>query len=209
MSFIITLAGLIISVLLLAQLFNESRLQVKQVRRIFGNLVIQAEYDPFTQTESESVIYYPIVSTSITCGRQGSKKRYYIDLPIPTSDTDLKESAVEFVIEPDGKMLKLFIRALDQEEFWVYSKDNKEVDLYMKEIPVKVDENGKYCVDESKLPTPPSRLVYIEEKNGLKKEIKSDRAYYEGRQKIQLSVGDIIVIGGTLFSIRYEGGSDL
>lgn len=53
--------GLVVAVLLIVQLRSEAESQNSQIRNAFGHLVI-------TVKAKEAVIY-PVVSTSITCGR--------------------------------------------------------------------------------------------------------------------------------------------
>ena len=196
---LIILFGLAVVILLLGQLRNEERVQRQQIKKLFGNLAIkvsclsQNTEDIFERPLSKKPrVLCPIISTSITCGREDKNGSYQLDLPIPTGDKDLTGTAVEILIEPDRDCLLLYVRLLEQPFMWVK----------------KASEDGSYCYADAritsnedmaslKLPPVPSILKSsTAERNQVEVYKKSD--------KVRLCIGDSILIGNTLLEITYD-----
>ncbi|MBE6686485.1 MAG: hypothetical protein E7591_04550 [Ruminococcaceae bacterium] len=192
---IVVWTGLIAVLLIFIQLYNETRAQNRQIRKMFEHVFIRVygikdnEISPLAvPVRDESIVEYPLVSTNITCGRKTDQTRFKVDMPIDTEDITLKETAAEFCIEPYENSLKLYIRPLDQDVIWFggLGKSSKEAVCIMKN-PVK-DENGEWI-----LPPPPAVF------NDKMPEYYSPTNHYPS-----LKIGDVVVIGQTKFVIGYD-----
>lgn len=203
--FLLILLGLTVSVLLFVQLHKETLLQNKQVRYAFQNLVLEVHCPPGAQApvirpaHSDPDVVYPILSTSITCGKKTDKPRFRTDLAVATSDEQLVETAAEFTIDPDGKVLKLFVRRLEQPSLLVCSEDNKTLQY----IPTKLVKNPDWTPDMGRrdkylpaegIPMIPAEFYHPEQ------------TFYchKPTAKVPLSIGDKILMGNTLFVVRCD-----
>ncbi len=200
---LIMAAGLIIVALLFVQLNNEARMQNKQVKKFFNKLALYVYYVPENEDDGERVCgVYPIVSTSITCGRR-CQGQHQLDLPIPTDDKGLAGTAAEFFIEPDAGNLQLFVRPLEQKEMWVCNADRSRTVLLVKdEAPYLLgNDNGKVtdAVDRQsmggsnyRIPRPPAEVSSGVHKPDISTEKKPLRLGYK------------VLMGNTLFEIDYD-----
>ncbi len=201
MSYTLIIAiGLILSLLLFAQLRNEAASQNEQVKTAFGNICIEVRCmpvnadAPVVKTGTAPDIKYPIVSTSITCGRENKNSHYQVDLPIPTGDKNLKTTAAEFFIEPYNSSLRLYVRCLEQPEIWVCSRDEKIVERAIS----KTTFEKEMADNDAAKATPPS--IFCKKSKAI--------GPYKGKKRLALQVGDSILMGDTLFTIAYDGGDN-
>ncbi len=189
---IIIIGGVVIAVLLLLQLRNEAGAQSRQVKTLFGNLALEVyctpagEKAPLTHVGQQKPRYvYPIVSTSITCGKQDGKNRYQLDLPIETGDESLKGTAAEFFIEPDDTCLHLYVRRVEQPSIWV----------------ANADRTSLRCVLEKQAdPSVPPPIPAIFRKAGQRLD------NYGKNGKISLWLGDEILLGDTRIVVTHDRG---
>lgn len=124
--FLLILFGIIVACLLFFQLRNEANAQSNQIKNILGNLVLEAHCPmakegktPFALLEQTETQTYPVISTSITCGKKDDRKRYQVDFPLETTDEQLKGTAVEFFVEADNSALQLYVRNVEQPIIWI------------------------------------------------------------------------------------------
>lgn len=199
---IVIIIGLAVTLLLLVQLRNEARAQSEQIRDAFGHLCIQVRCSPVGAGSQginpglcEPAVTYPIMSTSITCGKESIGKRYQVDLPVPTGDPGLKGTAAEFTVDPEEGCLRLFVRRLEQPVVWVFSEDYRVVRCLIDQLPRK-EVNGQTVVDRDNLPKPAFVV-----KN-------QDFSFFEDKEtRLPLQLGDVIVMGDTIFTVCRERGT--
>lgn len=183
--FILIICGLITALATFVQLYNETRAQKDQIRRLFGNVYVEisciGDKDNDPQTE-------PLLSTSTTFGRKGNKNsNFQVDMPIYTTDDSLAENAGEFSIESYEHESRLFIRPLDQKVIW-FGDPSKEAKS--KVICIAASE------DIPEVLTPPA--VFGE------KEAVGKTAGFRS-----LRIGDIIVMGNTKFEIKCDDTEEM
>ncbi len=202
MYFLIVVGGLAIAALLFAQLRNETRAQNNQVKTFFDNLAIWAYCSSENEDPSwmvgadaeDSSAVCPIVSTSITCGRQEGEK-HQLDFPVSTADTSLKGTAAEFSVEPDGGELKLYVRLLEQPYMWISDASGSSLTLvvsrlkdYEKKGAAVTDrfDSDRYAFPKPAFPVQKGTKCHV----------------LVGRQPLR--VGDRVMLGNTLFVIGYN-----
>ncbi len=201
---LIIAAGLIIVALLFVQLNREARVQNTQVKKFFNKLALYVYYVPENAEDGERVCTVcPIVSTSITCGRQSAGAEHQLDLPVPTSDDDLAGTAAEFFIEPDGGNLQLYVRLLEQKELWICNADrSKTVFLVKDKTPYLPHADGKKAADildtskngkpQYTIPWPPSEVWLGRTKPDI------------STGKLPLRLGYKVLMGNTLIEVDYD-----
>lgn len=198
---IVIIIGLVVCVLLFIQLRNETRAQNRQIKTAFDNLVLEVHCTPNQNAgpiirpgQQAPVIKYPVISTSITCGRKSKKNHYQIDLPIETGDKSLADTAAEFTIEPDGDCLHMYVRRLEQPLIWVISSD------YM---TVQCLADDSYRTPDNPVGAEDKKILRVPQKFQKNKQQK-----YLRQDKIPLQLGDIVLMGDTMFIINYEKEED-
>ncbi len=208
---LIIIAGIALVLVLFAQLNNEVRIQNKQIQTFFGDLVLRvftASKDNvgksdflLTSVDEYSCEEYPIVSTSITTGRQSEDGGHQLDLPIVTSDMNLSGTAAEFFVEPEAENLRMFVRLLEQPYMWVCTSDYSSVIVVVKD---KTD----YLREVEEGDVPPSKEEYkcppmpIKLKKALdeKQRVRSNKiSLREG--KVPLCLGDNVFLGNTQYVV--------
>ncbi len=203
--FLIVIGGIVVAVLLLAQLRNEARAQSRQIQNMFENLVIEVYGTPTEESPSpgapthrEPLNRYAIGSTSITVGREDGKKRYQLDLPIATADRRLAGTAAEITIDPDDGCLRLFIRRLEQPVIWVYTEGDWGKPGYLRclvsHLPEAEDPKTGRMVPQ--FPEVPPLYAHKKAKKML----------YQNNDRCALWVNDEVLLGDTVLRIVYNGG---
>ncbi len=114
--FLTVVFGLIIAFLMFFQLHNEKRIQQKQIKRLFENLIINVYCGGNTapNTTFAPDIKYNIVSTSITLGKFTDGQQHQIDLPITTTDNSLAGTAAVITTIPSKSGLDISISCVEQ-----------------------------------------------------------------------------------------------
>ena len=185
-------------VLLFGQLHNETRQQEKQTKKFFHDLVIDVYYPIIsgreTLVQKDNVSFrYPVLSTSITCGKRDYRDTYQLDLPIDANDKDLADTSAEITIEPDGFGYKMYIRRLQQPYIWVADTNNNLHCVSNKYEKTKTI-SGK--IDYSYPQIPDALRVGIPQRSTM----------HDKSSKINLCLNDRILLGNTLLVITYDGG---
>ena len=207
---VIIACGIMICVLVFAQLNNEARVQNKQVRNFFSDIALRVFSDSpekkssflLSASDDNASKVYPIVSTSITTGRVSENKKHQLDLPIETSDTTLCETSAEFFVEPDAANLRLYVRLLDQPFMWVCSADYSSIMVIVKNLE---DWEIGDLPNEKKYRHPPFPPR-------LKKQIKKYRDGKKGNSivmdegKVPLYMNYNVFLGDTQYVVGCGGG---
>lgn len=183
----IVAVGLAVVFLLFVQLYNETRAQIHQIRKMLDHVVLKVYKDvvrPAGYAEEKPLAEHPLTSTSTTCGRDIGLDRFQVDLQVETEDESLKESAVEFCLEPYKNRMRLYVHPIEQPVIWYGDPKGK------KNEPV-------YCIlKDSRAEVPPLPLLF------------KDRSVveYKGTQRpAPLQIGDVVILGNTRVDIAYEG----
>ena len=185
--FFIVAAGLLLVFWLFVQLYNETRAQIQQIRKMLDHVVLKVYKEvvrPAGYTDEKPLAVHPLTSTSTTCGRDIGLDRFQVDLQVETEEVLLKESAAEFCLEPYKNRMRLYVHPIEQPVIWYGDPKGKKND------PV-------YCIlKDSRAEVPPLPLLF------------KGRSVveYKGTQRpAPLQIGDVVILGDTRVDIAYEG----
>lgn len=196
MYFLVIIGGLILAVALFFQLRNETNAQSRQINSILGNLVLEV-YCPTGKVniEKKPQQTYSIISTSITCGKKDTRRRFQVDFPIETTDPELMGTAVEFFVETDDGSSQLYVRNVEQPVVWIVSAGRTSLNCLAKSEK-KIRAEGEQETKDGLVP------IFVPE---ALNDITGGHGYYV--DKAALRIGDEIwLTNDTYVVLTYEKG---